>query len=134
MNRYLTDYNYYLRMERAMSQNTVASYCSDIEKFLSFYDGPVGSIVPEDVISFLSSRDRQSKRTQARVLSSLRSFCRWLVLEGLLKDNPCDKIDGPKLGIYIPDVLSVDEVFSIRDAVDVSSWMGLRDKALLEVL
>ena len=134
MERYLKDYNYYLRMERAMSQNTVASYCSDIEQFLGFYQGYLPSLSHEDIENYLVSRTVLSKRSQARVLSSLRSFCTWLVMEGVLKDNPCDKVDSPKLGHYIPEVLSVDEVSSIIDAVDTSSWLGLRDKALLEVL
>ena len=134
MDRFLQDYNYYLRMERAMSQNTVASYCSDVGQFLSFYNGYMPSLTHEDVESYIVSRSCLSKRSQARVLSSLKSFCTWLVLEGILKDNPCDKVDAPKLGRYIPEVLSVEAVFSIIDAVDTSSWLGLRDKALLEVL
>ena len=134
MNRYLNDYNYYLRMERAMSQNTVASYCSDAAFFLETYKGRVEDLTSEDIEEFLSSRDWLSKRSQARLLSSLRSFCTWLVLEGLLKDNPCDKVDGPKLGKYLPEVLSVEEVEAVISAVDTSSWLGLRDKALLEVL
>ena len=68
------------------------------------------------------------------MLSALRSFFKWLVLEGLMKDNPCDKVEGPKLGRYLPDVLSVGEVTAIIDAVDTSTWLGLRDKALLETL
>ena len=102
----LKDYNYYLRMERAMSQNTVASYCSDVEKFLEFYKGRVEDISPEDVLEYLQSRDGLSRRSQARVLSSLRSFFDWLLLEKVLKDNPCDMVDGPKIGRYLPDVLS----------------------------
>jgi integrase/recombinase XerD len=56
------------------------------------------------------------------------------VLEGVLKDNPCDRVDAPKLGRYLPEVLSVQEVEAIIGAVDTSSWMGKRDRALLEVL
>ena len=130
----LKDYNYYLRMERAMSQNTVASYCSDVEQFLAFCNNDVQSFSPSVIEEFLDSRGSLSKRSQARMLSAIRSFCKWLVLEGMMKDNPCDKVDGPKLGRYLPDALSVEEVSSIIDAVDTSSWMGLRDKALLEVL
>ena len=131
---YLDDYNYYLRMERAMSQNTVASYCSDIEQFLAYYEGDLSLAKSEDIEEFLASRSDISKRSQARLMSALRSFFKWLVLEGVIQGNPCDKVDNPKLGRYIPDVLSVDDVFSIIDAVDVSTWSGLRDRALIEVL
>ena len=132
--RILKDYNYYLRMERAMSQNTVASYCSDVGHFLDFFDGTLSDVSHEDVQMFLTSLTCSSKRSQARMLSALRSFFKWLVLEGLMKDNPCDKVEGPKLGRYLPDVLSVGEVTAIIDAVDTSTWLGLRDKALLETL
>ena len=130
----LKDYNYYLRMERAMSPNTVASYCSDVENFLKNCNTAPAQISTRDIEDHLTSMDFLTKRTQARALSALRSFCSWLVVEGILKDNPCDKVDGPKLGRYIPDVLSVDEVSSIMEMPDLSSWMGLRDRALLEVL
>lgn len=130
----IKDYNYYLRMERAMSQNTVASYCSDVEKFLEFYKGRVEDISPEDVLEYLQSRDGLSRRSQARVLSSLRSFFDWLLLEKVLKDNPCDMVDGPKIGRYLPDVLSEDEVVAIIDSVQLSTWQGVRDRAILEVL
>ena len=130
----IRDYNYYLRMERAMSQNTVASYCSDVAFFLDCFTGRLEDVSSSDIEDFLSSRDWLSKRSQARLLSSLRSFCTWLVLEGVIKDNPCDRVDAPKLGRYIPDVLSVEEVESLIESTDTSTWMGLRDKALLEVL
>jgi integrase/recombinase XerD len=120
-----------------MSQNTVASYCSDVDKFLVFLDG-LGGKCPEqadaeDISGYVSSLS-VARRSQARVLSSLRSFYGWLVLEGLVDDNPCDRVDMPKLGRYLPDVLSEDEVFAIIDSVDLSSWQGLRDRAILEVL
>ena len=134
MNRYLNDYNYYLRMERAMSQNTVASYCSDIESFLEYYKSDLSLVTAGDIEDYIASKPALSKRSQARLLSSLRSFFKWLVLEGNIKDNPCDKVEGPKLGRYLPDTLSVDEVVSIIEAVDTSTWLGKRDKALLEVL
>ena len=134
MSRYLKDYNYYLRIERAMSPNTVASYCSDVESFLAQCGVSPDMLQPSDIEDFILSRGSLSKRSQARVLSSLKSFCGWLVLEGVLKDNPCDRVDAPKLGRYLPDVLSVQEVEAIIGAVDTSTWIGLRDKALLEVL
>lgn len=134
MNKLLKDYNSYLKIERAMSSNTVASYCSDIEKFLEFADCSADAVSSDIVISYLVCRQDISKRSQARVLSSLRSFYSWLVLEGGVTDNPCDLVDYPKLGRYLPDVLSVDEVTALIDSVDVSSWQGMRDRAILEVL
>ena len=134
MKSILNDYNYYLRIERAMSPNTVASYCSDVEFFLQYYALSLSDLQPEHIEGFILSRDFLSKRSQARLLSSLRSFCTWLVIEGLLKDNPCDRVDAPKLGRYLPDVLSVEEVEAVIATADTTTWMGLRDKALLEVL
>ncbi len=130
----LKDYNYYLRMERAMSQNTVASYCSDVEKFLKFYGGRLEDVSVADVEEYLQSREGLSERSQARVLSSLKSFFDWLLMEKVLEDNPCDRVDGPKIGRYLPNVLSEEEVAALIDSVDVSGWQGLRDRAILEVL
>ena len=117
-----------------MSQNTVASYCSDVEKFLKFYDGRLEDASVADVEEYLQSREGLSERSQARVLSSLRSFFDWLVMEKVLKDNPCDRVDGPKIGRYLPNVLSEEEVAALIDSVEVSGWQGLRDRAILEVL
>lgn len=133
----LKDYRNYLKIERAMSPNTVASYCSDVEKFLdvlSESNRNVADVTAGDVESYISSCSGLAKRSQARLLSSLRSFFGWNVIEGNIKDNPCDAVDSPKLGRYLPDVLSVEEVDAIIRSVDLSSWQGLRDRAILEVL
>ncbi len=117
-----------------MSPNTVASYGSDIEKFLQTVPSEPQYVTSEDIELYLASCDQLSKRSQARALSSIRSFFAWLVLEGIIKDNPCDRVDSPKLGVYLPDVLSEEEVGRIIDSVDTSSWQGLRDRAILEIL
>ncbi len=130
----LKNYTIYLKLERAMSPNTVASYCSDVEKFLEAIPSEPKDVTSEDIESYLAANDALSKRSQARVLSSLRSFFGWMVLEGYIGDNPCDKVDSPKLGVYLPDVLSEEEVSGIIDSVDTSTWQGLRDRAILEVL
>ena len=134
MKNILNDYRTYLKIERSMSRNTVASYCSDVEKLLKAYPYSPELIGSDDILDYLTSRQGISKRSQARILSSFRSFFDWLVLEGLIKDNPCDRIDSPKLGRYLPDVLSVEEVTGIIESVDTSSWQGLRDRAILETL
>lgn len=128
------DYETYLKIERAMSRHTVASYCSDVRKFLGQCETDLRSVDTGLVENYLSGLKGVTKRSQARFLSSLRSFFGWLVLEGLLNDNPCDNVDPPKLGLYLPQVLSVSEVEALIGAVDLSSWQGFRDKAILEVL
>lgn len=134
MNPLLRDYRNYLKIERTMSRNTVASYCSDMEMFLAAVPVEVKDVSPSDIEDYLQGRTGISKRSQARILSSLRSFFSWLVIEGVIMDNPCDKVDSPKLGRFLPDVLSVEEVSAILDSVDVSTWQGKRDRAILEVL
>ncbi|MBQ6710355.1 MAG: site-specific tyrosine recombinase XerD [Bacteroidales bacterium] len=134
MNPLLRDYRNYLKIERTMSRNTVASYCSDMEMFLAAVPVKVKDVSPSDIEDYLQGRTGISKRSQARILSSLRSFFSWLVIEGVIMDNPCDKVDSPKLGRFLPDVLSVEEVSAIMDSVDVSTWQGKRDRAILEVL
>ena len=132
--RILADYEYYLRMERAMSPNTVASYCSDVEKFLIWADVAPEKVQPENLLDYLSTKKSLSERSQSRMLSALRNFYGWMLLEGYMDENPCDKVDMPKLGVYLPSVLSVEEVATIIDSVVRADWIGLRDKAILEAL
>lgn len=128
------EFSYYLRMERQLSPNTVAAYLSDVGDFLDVYPD-VATVSSEEVSSYFEDRaPGLSKRSQARELSSLRSFFDWLVMEGERKDNPCDSVESPKLGHYLPAVLSVEEVFAVLDSVDTRSWTGLRDRAELEFL
>ena len=119
LERLIKDFMYYLGVERGMSQNTVKAYCSDVEEFAEKYGGDVTKAGSYDVVAWLESSDA-AKRTQARGLSGLRSFFTWLVMEGERKDNPCEGVDSPKMGRYLPAVLSVEEVSLIMDSVDLS--------------
>ena len=130
----IKDYRRYLIIERAMSQNTVASYCSDVDKFLKAYGGRPEDAGPGEIEEYLATRNQLSERSQARLVSSLRSFFDWMVKENYITDNPCDRVEAPKLGVYLPSVLSEEEVDRIIGCVDTSSWMGRRDRAILEVL
>lgn len=131
----IREYAYYLRMERKKSPNTVTAYTGDVADFLDFYKGDVSAAATADVESYILDRSGiLSKRSQARVLSSLSSFFGWLILEGERKDNPCDNVDRPKLGRYLPEVLSVGEVEAIMNSVDLRTWQGVRDRAILEIL
>ncbi len=135
MERLLKDYSYYLRIERKMSPNTVGAYCSDIRDFLEQCGIPAAQARPEDIVRYFELRSHLlSKRSQARILSSLRSFYNWMILEGEISLNPCDKVEAPKLGKYLPAVLSFEEVSAILDSVPDKGEMSLRDRAILEVL
>ena len=127
-------YEYYLRIECAMSPNTVASYISDLSAFFASVGKEPKDVLPEDIISYFAESTQLSKRSQARVLSSLHSFYGWMIMEGEMTDNPSDAVEAPKLGKYLPAVLSVDEVESLIAAVDLNSAFGKRDRALLETL
>lgn len=135
MERLLKDYSYYLRIERKMSPNTVGAYCSDVRDFLEQCRIPAAQAGPEDIVRYFESRSNLlSKRSQARILSSMRSFYDWMILEGEVSLNPCDKVEAPKLGKYLPAVLSVEEVNAILESVPDKGEMSLRDRAILEVL
>ena len=127
-------YEYYLKIECAMSPNTVASYISDLTAFFSAVGKDPKDVVPEDIISYFAETTALSKRSQARVLSSLHSFYKWMIMEGEMTDNPSDAIEAPKLGKYLPAVLSVEEVERLIAAVDLDSAFGKRDRAMLETL
>lgn len=143
---YIKGFRTYLRLERGMSLNTYNSYSSDVREFASWLASEPGPGITlektagENIRQYISSRIDQdggqviTGRTQARILSSLRSFFGWLQIEGIITENPCDCIDAPKIGRYLPAVLSVDEVNDIMNSVDQSKWGGVRDRAILELL
>ena len=132
----IKDYRNYLRIERRMSPNTVASYCHDVEGFLSWAGCAPSQVTSEKVTEYLGkvTADGLSKRSTARLVSSLRSFFTWCIEEGEIQENPCDRVDAPKLGKYLPEVLSVEEVTAILESVDLRASTGKRDRAILEVL
>lgn len=130
----LSDYAYYLKVERAMSPRTASSYLSDLEHFFAAVPADPRVVTSADLVAYLERRSDLSKRSQARLVSAFRSFFGFLVMEGDRKDNPADAVDTPKLGKYIPAVLSVEEVTAIMDSVDLRQPSGPRDRAILEVL
>ncbi len=133
--RTIRDFSYYLKVERRLSPNTAAAYCSDVRAFLDFRPENLSDFTSRDILDYLATvSGRLSKRSQARLLSSLRMFFDWTVMETERSDNPCDAVDSPKLGRYLPAVLSVEEIGAIMDSVDMDSASGPRDRAILEML
>ncbi len=132
---YVDLYSYHLSIERQLSPNTVASYGAEAAAFREFLGGNPATCSADDVDAYLRSRSKDlSKRSQAHVLSALRSYFDFLILEGERKDNPCDMLEAPKLGRYLPEVLSVEEVTAILESVPAVKPGDLRDRAILEVL
>lgn len=136
----LKSFAFFLKVEKGASPNTVKAYASDVKAFLLWFENncagnPLVSAGSEDILGYFAFRKGElSKRSQARYLSSLTEFFNYLVLERVRTDNPCEFVDAPKLGRYLPEVLSVEEVSSIIDSVDTNSRKGIRDKAILELL
>lgn len=136
----LQGFTSYLKLERGLSSNTVKSYRSDVAAFLDYLSTngtDVTDASSDDISSFLVSRCEESgmtKRSQARVTSSIKSLFKYLDAEGKIRENPCDRISAPKINPYLPTVLSVAEVCRIIDSVDLSQREGHRDRCILEVL
>lgn len=132
------DFGYHLKIERALSPNTVSAYVSDVELFLMWSKRDAAQIVSDDIVTYFQDRaDSEtpiSKRSQSRILSALKAFFSFLVIEGFISDNPCDKVDSPKMGRYLPEVLSVDEVTDLIESVVLDCWTGYRDRAILETI
>ena len=135
----LLDFRDHLKLERSMSPNTIAAYTSDIRSYFDLLrdDGIApADASTDDIFRFLESRVAAgvTKRSQARITSSVKALYRFLDAEGQLAANPCDRLSTPKINPYLPTVLSVDEVFAILDSVDLSRPEGHRNRAMLEVL
>ncbi len=130
----------YLRLERSLSANTVEAYLHDVDKLVQFCDATSGKtpleVVPEDLKQFLvwANELGMLPSTQARVLSGLKAFFKFLVLEENLKTDPSALLETPRLSRKLPDTLSIIEINNLIDAIDLSKPEGMRNKAMLEVL
>ncbi|MFA6676221.1 MAG: site-specific tyrosine recombinase XerD [Bacteroidales bacterium] len=137
----ISDFKSYLTIERSLSGNTVSAYISDVHFLMAFVEDKFKCESPKAVdknmlLEFLDEiyKSGATKKTQARKISSLRAFYKYLEIDGVIDNNPCDLIDVPKINRYLPTVLSVDEVVKILTSVDLSEPLGHRNRAILEVL
>jgi len=138
-NDLIADFVSYLRLERGLSSHTVMAYKSDLEKFLRFLRGSevgLDRVGGEELRAFIGAVHREglSERSQARMLSSLRAFYKFLRMEGRMETDPTEVIDSPKIGRYLPAVLSIEEVEALLESVDLSLPQGHRNRAILEVM
>lgn len=132
--KYLT----FLKLEKSLSKHSVDAYLSDLQK-LTEYAGGVEKLLalsPTDLEEFLCQlRDCGiHARSQARILSGVKSFYRFLLIDDYLQNDPTELVDAPKLGRHLPEVLSVEEIDRIIRCVDLSAKEGQRNKAMVETL
>lgn len=132
----LLDYKTYLKLEKSLSENTLEAYLRDIKKLERFTSSLPLEIEASEVEEFLYqfAKDNYAPRSQARLISSLKSFFGYLQLEDWRKDNPAELLESPKLGMKLPDTLSEKEIDKLIAAIDLSLPEGERNRAILETL
>jgi len=133
------DFGHYLRLERGLSDNTRISYDFDLQKLQQFAEAQgIGSPVRmqgSDMTAFIHALAQQvNARSQARIVSGLRRFFQYLIVEGYIETNPMALVELPKLGRKLPDTLSVDDINRLIAAIDLSKPEGERNRAILETL
>jgi integrase/recombinase XerD len=131
----------YLRLEKSLSDNSVEAYLNDVFKLEKYFVETGNDISPvnvtySDLKAFLAwyGSNNLNTRTQSRVLSGVRAFFRFLLIEGEIEENPASLIESPKIGFKLPEVLSVIEIDRIIDKIDLSKPEGHRNKAIIETL
>ena len=139
-NSYIKTYQSYLKIERGLSKNTIDNYTFDIERLCLFLDQNQIEVSPinigeETLQQFIYSVSKEvNPRSQARMISGLKSFFNYLIFEDYRADHPLELIDTPKTGRKLPDTLSVDEIDSLIEAIDLATNEGERNRAMLETL
>jgi len=134
-------YENYLKLEKSLSQNSVSAYINDINKLINFFSQQNSKITPvkvklehlKEFLTWLNEKEI-SPRTQARTISGIKSFYKYLLVEGKVTTDPTTLLESPKIGRKLPDVLSIEEIDNLIDAVDCEKSEGQRNKAMLETL
>ncbi|CDB84176.1 tyrosine recombinase XerC 1 [Bacteroides clarus CAG:160] len=132
-------YQQYIRLEKALSPNTFDAYMTDLQKLLHFLDGEnidIPDVTPDDLQRFAAGLHDIGihPRSQARILSGIKSFFHFLVIADYLEADPSELLEGPKIGFKIPEVLTIEEIDRIISTVDMEKKEGQRNRAILETL
>ena len=138
-NDILSKYKVYLRLEKSLSDNTVSAYLADISKLFQFLEDE--QIHPLDVtldnLETFSANLRDlgiQPRSQARILSGIRSFYHYLILEDYLQADPSELLESPQIGFHLPEILTLDEIDLLIESIDLSTNEGQRNRTILETL
>jgi len=137
---YIKSYQSFLKIERGLSKNTIDNYTFDIERLCSFLEAASIEVSPikiseETLQQFIYSVSKEvNARSQARIISGLKSFFSYLIFEDYRNDNPLELIETPKIGRKLPDTLAIEEIDALIAAVDLSLPEGERNRAMLETL
>lgn len=139
-NNYIKSYKNYLLIERGLSKNTIENYVFDIEKLHLYIVNHYNSLTPititeTQIQEFIYTISKEvNPRSQARIISGLKSFFGYLVFENYITNSPLELIETPKIGRKLPDTLSVSEIDALISAIDLSKEEGERNRAMLEML
>ena len=138
---YINGFKTYLKLEKSLSENSIHAYVRDIEKLEQFLSQKHPNILPQNVKmknlqDFISWIHRQglTATTQARLISGIKAFYKYLLLEDYVKENPAELLESPKTKRKLPDTLSIDEINKLVETIDLSKPEGTRNKAMLETL
>ncbi|MCM1168979.1 MAG: site-specific tyrosine recombinase XerD [Bacteroides sp.] len=137
MSSYLRGYAAYLKLERRLSPASVEAYLHDVNLFFQFSkDKEISSVTPSDIEAFTAFilELGMNARSQARILSGIKSFFNYLVLEKIIVVSPAELMESPRLKRHLPDVLSYAEILKMFEVVDLSTMEGRRNRAMLETL
>lgn len=138
---YIKQFSNYLKLERSLAGNSIEAYVRDVEKLNQFMEMNHPAMSPlkvkakqlQEFIEYINELG-MSAYSQARILSGLKAFFRFMMIEELIESDPTALIDGPKLGRKLPDTLDYPEILTLLEAIDMSKPEGARNRAMLEVL
>ena len=138
---YIKEFRSHILFEKSLSDNTFESYQRDVKKLVSFLEmnknnSSPSKIKTEDIREFIQwiAQMGMSAKSQARIISSLKSFFNYLVIENVINQSPAQNIENPKIGSYLPETLSINEIDKLIAHIDLSHPQGNRNKAIIEVL
>ena len=139
-NSYIKSYQSYLKIERGLSKNTIDNYSFDLERLCAFLNENAMEVSPikineTQIQQFVYAVSKEvNARSQARIISGLKSFFSYLVIEDFRNDSPMELIEAPRLGRKLPDTLALEEIDALIAAIDLSKPEGERNRAMLELL